>query len=191
MVGYFHLLWCSSIIMILVSNSFTQVNLLHSAIPFPYKTFDIYSYFIVCSVYLTIILLLIILRSRFSFLLLFYNRHTINTYVSFFLFPLQGSPLIFIPASRSFFISVCGLLFDGRLNLTSKAHARLYLPSCMIQGSSKAHSVLSPYLHISNISLKSCILVAVTTSSILVHSRYPQFYVENCTFWCPLDTDSF
>ena len=33
----------------------------------------------------------------------------------------------------------------------------VYLPSCIIQGSSGAHSVLSPYLHLSNISLNLCI----------------------------------
>ncbi|MPC24725.1 hypothetical protein E2C01_017819 [Portunus trituberculatus] len=39
------------------------------------------------------------------------------------------------------------------------------LSSCIVQGSSRAHSVLSPYLHLSNFSLKLCTLCAVTTSS--------------------------
>ena len=38
-------------------------------------------------------------------------------------------------------------------------------------------------LHISNISLNLCILVAVTISS-LNPSRCPQFYEENCIFLC-------
>ncbi|MPC73307.1 hypothetical protein E2C01_067631 [Portunus trituberculatus] len=40
----------------------------------------------------------------------------------------------------------------------------LYLPSCIVQGSSRAHSLLSPCLHLSNFSLNLCTLCAVTTS---------------------------
>ena len=42
----------------------------------------------------------------------------------------------------------------------------VYLPSCIIQGSSRAHIVLSPYLYLSNISLKFCTFAAVTISSL-------------------------
>ncbi|MPC64212.1 hypothetical protein E2C01_058323 [Portunus trituberculatus] len=40
----------------------------------------------------------------------------------------------------------------------------VYLPSCIVQGSSGAHSVLSPCLHLFNFSLKLCTLCVVTTS---------------------------
>ena len=42
----------------------------------------------------------------------------------------------------------------------------VYLPSCIIQGLSRAHIVLSPYLYIFNISLNFCTLAAVTISSL-------------------------
>ena len=41
----------------------------------------------------------------------------------------------------------------------------VYLPSCILQGSSRAHYVMSPYLYLSNF-LKSCMLAASTISSL-------------------------
>ena len=52
-----------------------------------------------------------------------------------------------------------------------KRNVCVYLPSCVVQGSSGAHSVLSPYPHISNISLNLCILVASTISSFNMKER--------------------
>ena len=42
---------------------------------------------------------------------------------------------------------------------------------------------ISPNLHISNISLNLSILAAVTQPLLSIHSRCPQFYMENCTFF--------
>ncbi|MPC65117.1 hypothetical protein E2C01_059245 [Portunus trituberculatus] len=60
----------------------------------------------------------------------------------------------------------------------------LYLLSCIVQSSSWAHSVLSPYLHLSSFSLKLCTLCAVTISlSNAFH--FSPFCVENCIFQYP------
>ena len=76
------------------------------------------------------------------------------------------------PMGRNTTFFLAGLLFRKmwiicvNLRTTGKCvTVCVYLPSCIIQGSRGAHSVLSPYLHISNISLNLCILVAITTSS--------------------------
>ena len=66
---------------------------------------------------------------------------------------------------------------------------QLYLPSCIVQGSIRAHSVLSQYLH-NPTSLNSCIFVASTTSTFNVF-QLSTILCRICIFLCPLDTDSF
>ncbi|MPC43660.1 hypothetical protein E2C01_037310 [Portunus trituberculatus] len=65
----------------------------------------------------------------------------------------------------------------------------MYLPSCVVQGSSGTHSILSPYLHISNFSLK---LMHIMCCNSFITQCIPLFHCSRwkTVFSCPSHTAS-